>query len=236
MGPAPQRFHATFLLMLGWEALRHYRAHGDPAEAMGGVVFILLLFGVVALHELGHALAARRFGIRTRDITLLPIGGVARLERMPSDPGQELVIALAGPAVNFVLAAGIYFILELGRRPSPLGEALQVGGDFLDRLFWVNVSLAVFNLLPAFPMDGGRVLRAVLAMRLDYVRATQVAAVIGQGMALLFGLLGLFYNPFLVLIAVFVWLGAAEEAGKMQLSPNLGDGLRGHRGIDTGRR
>jgi Zn-dependent protease len=228
--------HATFLLLLGWEALRGYQAHGDPAEMMGGLVFIMVLFGIVVLHELGHALAARSFGIRTRDITLLPIGGVARLEQVPRDPGQELVVALAGPAVNGVLAAGIYLVLKLGQGPSPFGEALRVGGGFLNRLFWVNVSLALFNLLPAFPMDGGRVLRAVLALRLDYVRATQVAAMIGQGVAILFGVLGLFYDPFLIFIALFVWFGAAQEASKVQVSLDLGGGLPGRHGVGSGRR
>jgi Zn-dependent protease len=204
--------HSTFLLLLGWDALRHFQAHGDPLEAMGGVAFTLILFGIVVLHELGHALAARHYGIRTRDITLLPIGGVARLERIPRSPGKELVIALAGPAVNGVLAASFYLGLAVGRGLSPFGESLQGRGGLLDRLFWVNVSLALFNLLPAFPMDGGRVLRAALAMRLDYVRATQVAASVGQGVAILFGILGLIYDPFLILIAFFVWLGAAEES------------------------
>jgi len=227
--------HATFLLLLAWEALRHYQAHGDPAEALAGLVFVLVLFGIVVLHELGHALAARSYGIRTRDITLLPIGGVARLERVPREPGQELVVALAGPAVNVVLAAGIYLGLALGRGPSPYGESLRVGGGFLDRLFWVNVSLAVFNLLPAFPMDGGRVLRAVLALRLDYVRATRVAASVGQGLAFLFGILGLIYDPFLIFIALFVWLGAAEEASKVQEGPYSGGSLRGRHGVGSGR-
>ena len=151
--------HLTFLLLLGWVALSHYLAHGDPAEAIGGLVFILALFGIVVLHELGHALTARRYGIRTRDITLLPIGGVARLERMPEDPWQELVVALAGPAVNVVMAAGIYLGLALGqesRSDRRVHRASAAASS--QQLFWVNVSLVVFNLLPAFPMDGGRVL------------------------------------------------------------------------------
>jgi Zn-dependent protease/predicted transcriptional regulator len=224
--------HATFLLLLGWVLLQHYLAHGDPAEAISGLAFILALFGIVVLHELGHALAARRYGIRTRDITLLPIGGVARLERMPEDPRQELVVALAGPAVNVMLAAGLYLGLALGRGPAPVGEVLRDGGGVLDRLFWVNVSLAVFNLLPAFPMDGGRVLRAVLAMRLDYVRATQIAASIGQGMALLFAFLGLVSNPFLIFIALFVWLGAGQEASLVQMRSAL-DGIPIQRAMIT---
>src|SRR5438105_12530864 len=145
--------HFTFLLLLGWVAVTHYLAHGDVAEALSGLLFILILFGIVVLHEMGHALAARRYGIRTRDITLLPIGGVARLERMPEDPKQELVVALAGPIVNVVLAASLYG-LALRQGLAAVGEVVRVGGGFRDQLFWVNVSLAVFNLVPAFPMDG----------------------------------------------------------------------------------
>jgi Zn-dependent protease len=228
--------HATFLLLLAWEALRGYQSHGDLVEVMGGLVFILILFGIVVLHELGHALAALNYGIHTRDIILLPIGGVARLERVPRDPVQELVVAFAGPAVNLVLAGGIYLLLAPGGGMSPSGEAMSGDGGFLDRLFWVNVSLALFNLLPAFPMDGGRVLRAMLALRLDYVRATQVAGSIGRVMALLFGILGLIHDPFLIFIALFVWLGAGEEVAKVQADPYSGGGHWDRRVVGSGRR
>lgn len=213
--------HFTFLILLGWVAISHYTSTGSIAAAAKGLVFILTLFGIVVLHELGHALAARKFGIPTRDITLLPIGGVARLEKMPEKPAQELIVALAGPAVNVALAILLYLLLQLGPGLQPTAEAVQVGGRFLDQLFWVNVSLAGFNLLPAFPMDGGRVLRALLALRMDYVKATQIAASIGQAIAMVFGFLGLFSNPFLVFIAFFVWLGAAQEASMVQLRSAL---------------
>jgi Zn-dependent protease/predicted transcriptional regulator len=211
--------HFTFFLLLAWVAGAHYLADRDVGQALYGVAFILALFGVVVLHELGHALAARRYGIQTRDITLLPIGGVARLERMPEEPAQELVVALAGPAVNVVLAALIYLLLAIGPGSplAPLNEATHVGTSFLSQLFWVNVALVIFNMIPAFPMDGGRVLRALLATRLDYVRATQIAAAVGQALAMLFVLVGLFANPFLVFIGLFVWLGAAQEASMVQM-------------------
>jgi Zn-dependent protease/CBS domain-containing protein len=200
--------HATFLILLAWVGVSHYVRRHHLADAAAGLVFILALFGIIVLHELGHALTARHYGIRTRDITLLPIGGVARLERMPDDPKQELLVALAGPAVNAALAALLAGMVT----PTAWQDVQWVGGDFLSKLLWVNVTLAVFNLIPAFPMDGGRALRALLAMRMDYVRATQIAAHIGQGLALAFGLVGLFSNPFLVFIALFVWTGAASEA------------------------
>lgn len=214
--------HSTFLILLGWVALSHFLERHSVADAIDGLVFIVALFGVVVLHELGHALTAKRFGIRTRDITLLPIGGVARLERMPDDPKQELLVALAGPAVNVSLAALLYVLLILVAGPETWRDVALVGGQFLAKLMWANVALAVFNLLPAFPMDGGRVLRALLATKMEYLRATHIAASVGQAMAFFFGFVGLFSNPFLVFIALFVWVGAAEEAAMAQMKSALG--------------
>jgi Zn-dependent protease len=215
--------HFTFIILLGWVGVSHFLLRHSWQDAASGLVFIVTLFGIVVLHELGHALTARRFGIRTRDITLLPIGGVARLERMPDDPKQELLVALAGPAVNIVLAALLLSVLVAGAKLAALTEVRLVGGDFLSKLMWVNVGLAVFNLLPAFPMDGGRVLRALLATRMDYVRATHIAANVGQAMAFLFGIWGLFASlPMLVFIALFVWIGAAQEASIVQMRSALG--------------
>jgi Zn-dependent protease len=220
--------HFTFLLLLAWVAFVQYQVRQSAVDAVVGVLFILVLFGVVVLHELGHALAARRYGIPTRDITLLPIGGVARLERMPEDPRQEMIVALAGPAVNVILAGLAFGVILLGEGLAPLHGMMESVGGILYQFLFVNVGLALFNLLPAFPMDGGRVLRAVLAMRMGRNRATQVAARVGQAMAVLFGFVGLFFNPFLLLIAVFVWIGAEGEAALVRMRSDLA-------GISVGR-
>lgn len=208
--------HATFLMIVAWVALSHWLVERSASAALGGALFVLALFACVVLHELGHALVAKRFGVRTRDITLYPIGGVARLERLPDDPRQEAAIGLAGPAVNLVLAALLGALAATGGT-APLSELAVGRGPFLERLVVANLFLAGFNLLPAFPMDGGRVLRALLATRLSYVRATEIAAGVGQAVALAFGLVGLFTNPFLVFIALFVWLGASSEAAAAQM-------------------
>jgi Zn-dependent protease/predicted transcriptional regulator len=210
------------LLLIGFVVLSHWSATQSVGKTLEGVGFILALFGCVVLHEFGHALMAARFGIRTRDITLLPIGGLARLERMPDEPLQELWVALAGPAVNVVIAAGLFLWLRFSPTLDPPEELTVASGPFLERLMVVNVILVVFNMLPAFPMDGGRVLRALLATRMEYTQATQIAAHVGQSMALLFGFLGFFLNPFLLFIALFVWIGAAQEASMVQMKSALG--------------
>lgn len=213
--------HATFVLLLLWVGASYYLPRKSLGDAWSGIIFILTIFGIVVLHELGHALTARRFGIRTRDITLLPIGGVARLERMPEDPRQEFLVAIAGPAVNVALAVLIGAWMLTVAHSQLTGEIAVVGGNFLRKLLWVNVGLAVFNMIPAFPMDGGRVLRALLAMRIDYSQATHIAASVGQMLALGLGFLGLFTNPFLVFIALFVWMGAAGESSLVQMKSSL---------------
>lgn len=219
--------HATFLLLLAYFGFVYWAQTGTVAGVVTGLALICLLFLCVLLHEYGHALTARRFGIGTRHITLLPIGGVALLESMPKDPRQEIIVALAGPAVNVVIAAGIWLLLGLGGLPGALFELNLAATGILPALLAANLILAVFNLLPAFPMDGGRVLRAFLAMRMDRVRATRMAASIGQAIAIGFGVLGLFGNPFLILIAVFVWIGAAGEAGAVEVDARLSNKAAG---------
>lgn len=214
--------HATFLLLIGWVALSGWLTSRTLGAALAGVAFILALFGCVVLHEYGHALTARRYGIKTRDITLLPIGGVARLERMPDEPWQELRVALAGPAVNLAIAAVLLVGLLATGSLSSLGLGTMTADSFVGRLLSINLTLALFNLIPAFPMDGGRVVRALLATRLDYTRATQIAATLGQGIALVFGFIGLFINPLLVFVALFVWMGAGQEASVVQARSALG--------------
>jgi len=217
--------HWTFGLLIGWIFVAHLGAGQNVTQALVGVGFVLTFFLCVVLHEFGHALTARRYGVRTRDITLLPIGGVARLERIPEKPVQEFWVALAGPAVNVVIAAALFVVLLLLDRANQLLEVQWFKGRFLAQLMWVNLFIVGFNMLPAFPMDGGRVLRALLAMRMGRQRATVIAANIGQIMAILFGIAGFFFNPFLIFIAIFVYLGAQAEAAHTQTQSAL-EGLR----------
>lgn len=214
--------HATFLILIAFVVLSHWSAGNSVAKTLEGVGFILALFSCVLLHEFGHALMAAKYGIKTRDITLLPIGGLARLERMPEEPLQELWVALAGPAVNVLIAATLFVWLQFSAALAPLEQLTVTSGPFLERLLVVNVILVVFNLLPAFPMDGGRVLRALLATKMEYTHATQIAAYTGQAMAIVFGILGFYLNPFLVFIAFFVWIGAAQEASMVTMKAALG--------------
>jgi len=211
------RIHLTFLILLAWIGFAEY-ANGGPAAALDGVLFILAVFACVVLHELGHAIAARRYGITTPDITLLPIGGLARLSRIPEKPGEEIVIAIAGPLVNVVIAAVLIVILGARFDPATVSEIQLSAPGFLTRLAAVNIWLVLFNLIPAFPMDGGRVLRALLAFRMGRRRATELAARIGQGLAFFFGFWGLMSgNVLLVFIAIFVYLAATSEAGDVSM-------------------
>ncbi len=210
--------HWTFFLLPALAAFQVISGGGTWLAAVDTVLFVLAIFGCVVLHELGHALTARRFGIATHDITLLPIGGVARLARMPKNPWQELAIAAAGPAVNVAIAAALAIGLAVGGLLTPAAAASGTATWFVN-LIAVNLALVAFNLLPAFPMDGGRVLRSLLAMRLPYLRATRIAATTGQVLAVVLGLLGLFvlFNPLLMLVALFVFVAARGEARMAEL-------------------
>ncbi len=204
------RIHVTFLLFLAWIFGVSY-VSGGPQAAWNGLLFMVLLFLCVLLHEFGHIFVARAFGVRTPDVILLPIGGVARLERIPEKPSEEFLVAIAGPAVNVLIAL---LLVAAGANPSTshLAAVESTRDNLIDRLAMVNLFLAVFNLIPAFPMDGGRVLRALLTARFGYVRATEIAAAIGQWVAFALGFLGLFGNPLLIFIAIFVYLAASSEA------------------------
>ncbi len=211
------RVHLTFFLLVGWFAVTA-GSRGGHAAAIDAVVFILAVFACVLAHEYGHVLTARRFGIGTREITLLPIGGVASIERMPEKPGQELLIALAGPAVNVVIAVLLFTVFGARIDAERMAGAVEDQRfDLVTRLALVNVMLVVFNMIPAFPMDGGRVLRALLSYRLDRARATRIAASIGQAVAFGLGFLGLFGNPLLLFIALFVFLAASHESYAVEL-------------------
>jgi Zn-dependent protease len=214
--------HWTFTLLLLWVALIEFQQGADIGRIILNEALILILFVCVILHELGHALTAKRFNINTQKIMLLPIGGVATLEKMPEKPSQELLVAFAGPAVNVVIAILLAIAIPLRSYFNfdavVLEEILYepTFQNFLFYLFVANVMLVVFNLIPAFPMDGGRVLRALLSFKLGRVEATQIASGIGQGLAMLFFVLGLFFNSFLILIALFIFMGAYGENQMVQ--------------------
>ncbi len=216
------KVHVTFLLILLFGGLQWGGTHG-VAGFVFGVLLMIALFACVTLHELGHSLAAQYFKIPVREIVLLPIGGVAMLGRLPEKPLQELVIAAAGPAVNVAIAAGL--TLAGGPALATLdGQGLLEGAipppspaAFLFWLLAANVTLVVFNMIPAFPLDGGRMLRALLAMFTNYARATKVAATIGQGIAIALGVLGVLSGNFiLAIIAVFIFFGAGMESFQAQ--------------------
>lgn len=209
------KVHVTFILFVGWWALLGYQ-EGGPSAAVSAALLLLALFACILLHEFGHIFMARRFGVRTPDVILLPIGGVARLERIPEEPKQELLIALAGPAVTAALALIFYLLLRLTGGDAGVDELNPVA-PFLNQLLVTNVWLLLFNMIPAFPMDGGRVLRALLASRMGLVRGTRVAATLGQILAVAGGLYGLTAaQPLLVLVAFFVFLGASAEAAAVE--------------------
>ena len=213
------RIHITFPLILFWAAFQFGTLFGSLNGALFGVVAISLLFILVTLHELGHSFAARMYGVPVEQIVLSPIGGVAQLKRMPDKPVQELVIAVAGPAVNilmaFLIAAlGLAYGLDIMSLTTAFsGSESATIAALISYIFISNLFLAAFNLIPAFPMDGGRILRALLAMRLNYSKATNIAAMIGRIVAILFGIYGLLNGGlFMIFIAFFIFTAAGQEA------------------------
>ncbi|MGB5556895.1 MAG: site-2 protease family protein [Paracoccaceae bacterium] len=211
------RIHATFFLLLLWIAVGAY-FQGGTALAISNLAFILALFACVLAHEFGHILMARRYGIPTPDVTLLPIGGMARLDRIPEKPMQEIAVALAGPAVNVAIWLVLTLALGAETRLAGLENIDDPSQGFLARLAAVNIFLVLFNMIPAFPMDGGRVFRAAVALWVGRARATRIAAMAGQIIAFFFGLGGLMTgNPILVLIAVFVFVAASSESADVAM-------------------
>jgi Zn-dependent protease len=214
--------HVTFFLLVYLVGASYYNQKGTFAAAIYGVGYIVALFFCVVLHELGHSLTARHYGIQTRNITLLPIGGIAALEKLPENPRHEINVAIAGPAVNFVIAMVLYLYLEISGGQVMDPRPVETDGPLLYRLMIVNILLGSFNLLPAFPMDGGRILRAALSFGMDRIEATRKAASVGRFLAVGMGLLGVLYNPFLLFIAIFVWFGASTESSAERLKSILG--------------
>lgn len=215
--------HWTFAILIAYIIFSSYRAGQNAQQILWSVLFVLSIFVTVVLHEMGHALAAKKFNIITRDITLLPIGGLARLETIPEKPKEELIVAIAGPVVNITIAViiGLFITIpEVKNLNEQLSNGINATNFFL-AFYFVNLWLAIFNFIPAFPMDGGRVLRALLAMKFERHIATNIAARIGQVLALGFIILGFYYNPFLIFIGLFIILSAQAEAEYTQIKSML---------------
>lgn len=216
------KIHWTFFFLIAWIVFDELKRGGSSESILFNIAFVLAVFLCVVLHELGHALTAKRFGVKTEKITLLPIGGMASFDKMPESPKQEFLIVIAGPLVNIVIAILLYFIVPVKELfNESFTDAYGIFAsfsfqNFLFFLFIVNVGLVVFNMIPAFPMDGGRLLRALLAMKINRAKATQIASGIGQFIAVVFLLIGLLYNPFLIFIALFIFLGAYGENQMVQ--------------------
>jgi len=224
----PVRIHFTFpLILVAFGVAAGVK--GGAWEAVRSVALILCVFVCVVLHEFGHSLVARRYGVTVRDIVLLPIGGMARAERIPEKPIQEIVVAIAGPLVNFVLVAIIGGALWLR------GVSVTTSDAFLVNIFWVNVVLGVFNLVPAFPMDGGRILRGLMAMKMPYLKATRYAKNIGQIVAIGFAIIGFIDPTFIMLplIAIFIFFGATSEERIVRVKASL-DGMSTRDFLPTG--
>ena len=211
------KIHWTFFFLIAWIVFDELKRGGSSESILFNIAFVLAVFLCVVLHELGHALTAKRFGVKTEKITLLPIGGMASFDKIPESPKQEFLIVIAGPLVNVVIAILLYFIIpvkELFNQSFTDAYGIFASFSFQNFLFFlfiVNVGLVIFNMIPAFPMDGGRLLRALLAMKINRAKATQIASGIGQFIAVVFLLIGLLYNPFLIFIALFIFLGAYGE-------------------------
>lgn len=220
--------HWTFLFLIGWIVLVNAQLGNNVEQLMWSVTFILAIFACVTLHELGHALMAARFGIKAKNIVLLPIGGIASIEKFPDNPKQELAISIAGPLVNVVIAL-LLWLVQLPHTSfweAPQDVSIVHGHDFLYNLRIANIGLALFNLIPAFPMDGGRIFRALLGFKLNYIQATSIAATVGKIIAVAFIALGiLFFNPFLPIIGIFIIFSASTEEYYLQLK-SLAKGVK----------
>jgi Zn-dependent protease/predicted transcriptional regulator len=217
------RLHVTFILFLAWIGVSAFYTQGR-AVAFDTLAFVVLIFACVLAHEFGHIFMARVFGVRTPEVTLFPIGGVASLERIPEQPSQELLVAIAGPLVNLVIALVVLAVSD-PISPDVVQHIDDAHISLALRVAAANLFIGLFNMIPAYPMDGGRVLHALLVMKYGPQRAMILAVRIGQGFAFLLGFLGLFGNPMLLFIAIFIYIAAAGE-GRAHMAHDVMSGLR----------